>query len=106
MCLGFGRRFSHEIMQPPSEELVDLIVYSPRYHTAEKTYRHVHLPMELAFLPAIKEKRDRGELLTEDEWRGIGVQQSLGWRHYMWHHPCPHTLLFERELDQSPPLSA
>jgi hypothetical protein len=26
-------------------------------------------------------------LLTEDEWRSIGVQQSKGWVHYMIHEP-------------------
>lgn len=26
-------------------------------------------------------------LLSEDEWRGIGVQQSKGWVHYMIHEP-------------------
>lgn len=26
-------------------------------------------------------------LMSEDEWRGIGVQQSKGWIHYMTHQP-------------------
>lgn len=26
-------------------------------------------------------------LLSEDEWRSIGVQQSKGWVHYMIHEP-------------------
>lgn len=26
-------------------------------------------------------------LMTEAEWRGIGVQQSPGWIHYMRHGP-------------------
>lgn len=25
--------------------------------------------------------------MSEDEWRGIGVQQSKGWIHYMKHGP-------------------
>jgi len=25
--------------------------------------------------------------MSEDEWRGIGVQQSQGWQHYMHHGP-------------------
>ena len=36
--------------------------------------------------------------MTEDEWRGIGVQQSQGWIHYMIHHPEPHILLFRRPI--------
>jgi Cyclin-dependent kinase regulatory subunit len=39
----------------------------------------VILPKELArTLP-------RSRLLTEPEWRGIGVQQSRGWQHYALH---------------------
>lgn len=26
-------------------------------------------------------------LMTEEEWRRLGVQQSLGWVHYMIHEP-------------------
>jgi cyclin-dependent kinase regulatory subunit CKS1 len=40
---------------------------------------HVILPKELAkTLP-------KSRLLTEAEWRGIGVQQSRGWQHYAIH---------------------
>ncbi|KAI3380278.1 hypothetical protein SNEBB_007685, partial [Seison nebaliae] len=36
------------------------------------------------------------ELMSEDEWRLLGVQQSRGWIHYMVHPPEPHVLLFRR----------
>lgn len=40
---------------------------------------HVILPKDLAkTLP-------KSRLLTESEWRGIGVQQSRGWQHYAIH---------------------
>lgn len=39
-------------------------------------------------------------LMTETEWRNLGVQQSLGWVHYMLHAPEPHVLLFRRPLPQ------
>ena len=29
----------------------------------------------------------KGRLMTEAEWRGLGVQQSRGWIHYMMHDP-------------------
>ncbi|KNE59274.1 hypothetical protein AMAG_03584 [Allomyces macrogynus ATCC 38327] len=49
------------------------INYSPRYADDEWEYRHVTLPRELVkYVPA-----DR--LMEEDEWRALGVQQSLGW---------------------------
>ncbi len=55
--------------------------------------RHVILPKELAkYVP-------HNRLLSEAEWRAIGVQQSPGWIHYMIHNPEPHILLFRREKD-------
>ena len=48
-------------------------------------HRHVLLPKDIeALLP--KPQR----LLSETEWRGIGVQQSRGWVHYAIHRPEPH----------------
>ena len=41
--------------------------------------RHVILPKELA------KSLPKSRLLTESEWRGIGVQQSRGWHHYAIH---------------------
>lgn len=38
-------------------------------------------------------------LMTETEWRNLGVQQSVGWVHYMLHAPEPHVLLFRRPLN-------
>ncbi len=34
--------------------------------------------------------------MTETEWRNLGVQQSVGWVHYMIHVPEPHILMFRR----------
>ena len=57
--------------------------------------RHVILPRELA-------KQLPKKLLSETEWRGIGVQQSRGWYHYAIHRPEPHILLFRRPLGTDP----
>ena len=43
--------------------------------------RHVVLPKTL-----VKES-SRNKLLTEAEWRALGVQQSRGWVHFMLHEP-------------------
>lgn len=43
-------------------------------------------------------KGKKGKLMTESEWRGLGVQQSQGWMHYMIHTPEPHILLFRRPI--------
>lgn len=43
--------------------------------------RHVVLPREIAkYVP-------RSHLMSEHEWRQLGVQQSQGWIHYMIHEP-------------------
>ncbi|CAN6477006.1 unnamed protein product [Victoria cruziana] len=55
--------------------------------------RHVVLPSEVAkLLP-------KNRLLSENEWREIGVQQSRGWVHYAIHRPEPHIMLFRRPLN-------
>ena len=43
----------------------------------------------------------KGRLLTETEWRKLGIQQSLGWVHYAYHKPEPHVLLFRRPISPS-----
>jgi len=68
------------------------IYYSSKYTDDEFEYRHVVLPKELSKIVP------RHKLMTENEWRGIGVQQSVGWVHYMLHEPEPHILLFRRPL--------
>jgi len=66
------------------------INYSEVYEDEQYEYRHVTLPPELAKLVP------RNHLMTETEWRNLGVQQSPGWIHYMFHTPEPHMLLFRR----------
>ena len=48
-------------------------------NTSPHSSSHVILPKDLAkTLP-------KSRLLTESEWRSIGVQQSRGWQHYAIH---------------------
>jgi len=68
------------------------IYYSDKYYDDQFEYRHVVLPKELSKLVP------KTHLMSEDEWRSIGVQQSPGWLHYMMHEPEPHILLFRRPL--------
>ncbi|XP_045522570.1 cyclin-dependent kinases regulatory subunit [Pieris brassicae] len=67
------------------------IYYSEKYYDDDHEYRHVVLPKEMVKLIP------KNHLMTEDEWRSIGVQQSHGWVHYMTHQPEPHILLFRRK---------
>eukprot|EP01055_Gregarina_sp_Pseudo9_P000046 Gregarina_sp_Pseudo_9__45@NODE_102_length_4267_cov_34_192526_g94_i0_p4_GENE_NODE_102_length_4267_cov_34_192526_g94_i0NODE_102_length_4267_cov_34_192526_g94_i0_p4_ORF_typecomplete_len123_score18_04CKS/PF01111_19/2_4e33_NODE_102_length_4267_cov_34_192526_g94_i036484016 len=74
-------------------------VYSDKYSDDAFEYRHVILTRQMAHeVKSILSKRPGEELLTESEWRGLGVQQSRGWQHYLFHRPEPHVLLFRRPL--------
>jgi cyclin-dependent kinase regulatory subunit CKS1 len=74
----------------------DEIEYSEKYLDDAYEYRHVLLPKH------IFKKMARGRLLTETEWRSLGVQQSRGWVHYEVHKPEPFILLFRRPLGTDP----
>ncbi|KAI6109633.1 cyclin-dependent kinase regulatory subunit [Pisolithus sp. B1] len=88
------------------EEYIEKIHYSDRYSDDHYEYRHVILPKPLLkFIPKefFDEKEGTLRLLTEAEWRGIGITQSLGWEHYEVHAPEPHVLLFRRSKNYVPP---
>ncbi|XP_071171568.1 cyclin-dependent kinases regulatory subunit 1-like [Mytilus edulis] len=68
------------------------IFYSDKYKDDEYEYRHVMLPKEISKLVP------KTHLMSETEWRSLGVQQSVGWIHYMRHDPEPHILLFRRPV--------
>jgi len=70
------------------------IYYSNKYCDEAYEYRHVVLPKEIA------KSVPKHKLMTETEWRTLGVQQSQGWVHYMTHDPEPHILLFRRPVPQ------
>lgn len=70
--------------------------YSDKYYDNYYEYRHILLPKEIfKKLPAKK-------LLSESEWRSIGISQSKGWINYTIHKPEPHVLLFRRPLGTNP----
>ncbi|CBK20688.2 uncharacterized protein [Blastocystis hominis] len=68
------------------------IDYSDKYYDETYEYRHVTLPKELS------KQFPAGKLLTEQEWRSLGIRMSLGWEHYATHKPDPNILLFRRPL--------
>lgn len=70
-------------------DLAARIDYSDKYRDPVYEYRHVTIPKEL-----LRSIPDR--LMSESEWRAVGVQQSRGWVHYAIHKPEPHVLLFRR----------
>ena len=69
------------------------IEYSYKYNDETFEYRHLTLPKDISVkLP--KPMR----IMSEQEWRSLGIRQSLGWVHYEVHSPEPHILLFRRPL--------
>ncbi|KPA85028.1 cyclin-dependent kinase regulatory subunit [Leptomonas pyrrhocoris] len=72
------------------KKLQGKILYSDKYYDDNYEYRHVILPKDLSRLVPTN------RLMSESEWRQLGVQQSQGWVHYMIHKPEPHVLLFKR----------
>lgn len=68
----------------------DTFSCSERYYDDVYEYRHVVLTSEIA------KRLPKGRLLSEAEWRQLGVQQSRGWVHYAIHRPEPHIMLFRR----------
>mmetsp|Transcript_6538 Transcript_6538/g.15331 ORF Transcript_6538/g.15331 Transcript_6538/m.15331 type:complete len:97 (+) Transcript_6538:33-323(+) len=72
------------------------IQYSEKYKDEIYEYRHVILPSDVA------RACPKNQLLSEEEWRELGVQQSRGWEHYAVHKPEPHILLFRRPLGTDP----
>ncbi|KAL0489444.1 cyclin-dependent kinase regulatory subunit CKS1 [Acrasis kona] len=78
--------------QQAQQSYASNIVYSDKYNDDKMEYRHVILPKE------ISKKIQENKLLSEMEWRGLGIQMSRGWIHYGYHAPEPHILLFRRVL--------
>eukprot|EP01064_Diplonema_japonicum_P038637 TRINITY_DN941_c1_g2_i2.p1 TRINITY_DN941_c1_g2~~TRINITY_DN941_c1_g2_i2.p1 ORF type:complete len:110 (+),score=20.64 TRINITY_DN941_c1_g2_i2:64-393(+) len=74
----------------------DRIRYSDKYTDDTFEYRHVILPKEL-------KKLVPNRIMAESEWRSLGVQQSLGWDHYMVHAPEIYVLCFRRAKPSPPP---
>ena len=82
------------------------VEYSEKYSDDEYEYRHVTLTRKVMkemfkmvqSADATRKTSNDMRLLSESEWRGLGVQQSKGWVHYEIHKPEPHILLFRRKL--------
>jgi hypothetical protein len=88
LCLLLARSRSCSFLQ----NCFISIHYSDRYTDDEYEYRHVILPKPLfKMIPKTYFNPDDPgvlRLLSEAEWRGIGITQSLGWEHYEVHGMC------------------
>lgn len=69
-----------------TNEVIRIIIVSYYIQPLCSECRHVILPKDIAALVP-KEK-----LMSETEWRKMGVQQSRGWVHYMNHKPGMYSI--------------
>jgi len=91
----------------------DHIFYSQKYYDDKYEYRHCELRHEGLSYAIINYERDspsslpemflplllcrnKGKLLSETQWRGLGITMSMGWQHYLAYKPNPTVLCFRR----------
>ncbi|KAF9330310.1 hypothetical protein BG006_006728 [Podila minutissima] len=83
------------------------ISYGTTYVDSAYEYRNVILPKAMfQWLPRnyfvnLETAGYTLKLLSEPQWRAIGLQMSHGWEHYMQHAPEPHIMPFRRDLETS-----
>ncbi|KAL5966176.1 Cyclin-dependent kinase regulatory subunit [Taenia solium] len=71
---------------------VENIRYSQRYYDDVYEYRLAHLPRHLA------KRVPRYRLMSESEWRALGIHLPGNWEHYSIYPPEPHVILLRRPL--------
>jgi len=74
--------------------------YSRKYYDDVYEYRHVIIPDD------VLKKYTIDHLLTEAEWRRLGIQMSPGWIHFDFHKPEPNVLMFRRPHNGNVPEDA
>ncbi|KAF9957926.1 hypothetical protein BGZ72_001151 [Mortierella alpina] len=102
-----GQTASHREMsfQEKYDKLVRAIEYGDIYYDSKYEYRNVTLPkIMLSFIDRrFMEFPDNPycnvlRILTEEEWREVGITMSQYWVNWMRHDPEPHVLLFRRPV--------
>lgn len=66
------------------------ITYSPKYCDENYEYRNVSLP------EVLYNRIGHHRLLSENEWRSLGIEGSDGWVHYMTYRPEPHIIMLRK----------
>ncbi|KAJ5663755.1 Cyclin-dependent kinase regulatory subunit [Penicillium longicatenatum] len=92
------------------DEFIDSIHYSARHGPPPSPVylypaTNLELPKNmLKKIPSDYFDSSKGtlKLLWEEEWRALGITQSLGWEHYEVHEPEPHILLFKSTASELP----
>ncbi|GMR31011.1 hypothetical protein PMAYCL1PPCAC_01206, partial [Pristionchus mayeri] len=87
-----------KVMEVPAS----VFFYSPKHEDDVYEFRHVQVSKKFK---EVLELIPKDRLMNEEEWRGIGIEQSPGWEHYMIHPLERHILLFRRPLLKKPLLT-
>ena len=70
------------------------IKYTEKYRTGDYEYTHVILPK--TFLSKLT-----GKVMTDKDWKNLGINISSSWENYMVYAPEPHVILFRRKIEQN-----
>ncbi|KAF9938342.1 Cyclin-dependent kinases regulatory subunit (Cell division control protein cks1) [Mortierella alpina] len=91
--------------QEKYNKMIDAIEYGDVYYDSKYEYRNVTLPkIMLSFIDRrFMEYPDNPycnilRILSEEEWRAVGITMSQYWDNWMRHDPEPHVLLFRRPV--------
>ena len=76
------------------------IEYSDKYRDDFYEYRHVLLSKNA--YERLKRIDGKRRILSEDEWRYVGIQQSRGWQHFLNGGAEPNILVFRRPIGTNP----
>ena len=79
------------------EESNPNVKFSDKYRDEEYEYTNVEIPEEAGVLLP---KR----LLSEEEWRRLGINLGSDWEHYAIYPPKPHVLFFRTRYEEVNPL--
>jgi len=70
------------------------IEYSETYSDDQYFYRNVRLTKDV-----FKKIPQKGKIMTEEQWRSLGIKGSKGWQHYCIYHPELSVIMLRKLID-------
>ena len=77
-------------------------MYGEKFNDGKYEYRNVVVPNskgEYLHQIGLVYNRQHKKLLSENEWRSLGISQAEGWEHYAHYQPEPLVLMFRKRID-------
>lgn len=69
------------------------IKYTERFKTNDYEYTHVILPKSYL-------QRISNQVMSENEWRSLGISLGTAWENFMIFKPERHVILFRRKINE------